>query len=285
MPASGAAYSRKAMGFDKYYNYASAPGMSNDVANLYDSPGNDSLIAGGGVDLGNSTTRTQSPYETNLYYNSGPLAGMRFYLFTFETVNVASSAGGTDTAYFWDDPNSAETFTGNDTLSRFKRNNPGWDISAQNFEMAYVYGSNVTDPTKDDRAQVFDSLANDVVQLWGRYDPYSAVNEGYLRYSGSSSRQTYVKGFETTTFKMTTGGTDAVTLNDSYNNDTFTGETSWAQMTDDLATYLFRIEGLTGGPVSGDRVTINRLTGTGSDRDTHLSTIDYVFNKIGTWLP
>ena len=117
-----------------------------------------------------------------------------------------SSAGGVDIAYFYDDPNSSETFTGNQTLSRFKRNNPGWDI-AQNFDMVYAYATMTPSSSSiTDIAEVTDSLSNDIIRTYGRYDAWNVNNEGYIRYNGLSTNQVLVRGFDQTKFKVTTGG-------------------------------------------------------------------------------
>ena len=202
----GAGFYNYAQSFNQVFAYASAgnAGGPGDVASLYDSTGNDTLIS--------------KPAQTQL---SG--AGYSNNAFKFGRVTAYATAGDTggagDRAYLYDS-------TGNDVLTSTPVHSilsgSGYWNDAEHFDKVYAYASTDAGGTGD-RAYLYDSAGNDILTATPLYA--QLTGSGYFNYASRFDQvYAYASG--------DAGGTgDRANLFDSAGNDTLTATPTYAQLT------------------------------------------------------
>ena len=196
---SGSGYSSYVSGFDQVYAYATAgdAGGVGDRAYLYDSAGNDTLIA--------------SPYYAQLM---GP--GYLNHVSAFDKVYAYAStdAGGVgDRATLYDSAGN-DSFFGTPTYAQLS--SPGHLNYASNFDQVNAYSTAGDAGGEGDQAVLYDSAGNDT--FVGRPEYTLLKGAGFYN---------YVQGFDRAYGYATAGNAggvgDQAFLYDSAGNDTFVG--------------------------------------------------------------
>lgn len=179
-------------GYEQVYAYSSG---GTDVANLYDSAGDD-------------TMHLKPAYAdvTGTTYDKIIATG-------FAQENAYSTLGGNDVVKFYDTPGN-DLFTATPTLATLV--GTGLNASASGFKQVFAYSSGGVDTAK-----LYDSAGNDTFYVCPTGSA-SMVGPGY---SNWTSGFTNVYGY------ATAGGTDTATLVGTTSVDTLLAQTNWASFT------------------------------------------------------
>ena len=250
----GGGYYNLASGFGTNVGYSTAGG--SDTAELFDSPGNDTFYAYGN------------------YNQSGkPLAGMIGSGYSnlasgFAANDGFSTAGGSDTAEFFDSP-------GNDTFYAYADYNQSGKPLAGMLGTGYSnlasgFGTNVGYSTAggSDAAELFDSPGNDTFYAYANYNQSGKPLAGMI---GSGYANT-ASGFGTNIGYATNGGNDTADLYGSSGNNTLYA---------DLAIAL--LYGNNYAEASGFQVVNATGASDGVNTKGH-GPVNYQLNYLGTWV-
>ena len=303
----GPDFTCRAVGFHEVSAYASPNDGFDDVAQLYDSDGDDVFYAG-----------PTSPEGTKLVGTT--LAGWTFSNSAdgFRYVYGYAKAGGNDVAEFYDAAGSDDAFVGKPAYGVLY--GPEFQLRASLFEQVNVYAS---DP--GDRAKLYDSDGDDAfhagpsspvgtrlsgttlaghgfahtlagfyyvnayayaggsdrVYLYGSagaVDYLSASLEGrYAKFYDGMSYRVHAERFERYEVRGTPGDNDQASLFDSSGNDHVEGD----------ATIDPALAVLIGAGQRYDLYDFGRVkvTGsTGTDTKHVVAALDYVLQTVGTWI-
>ena len=303
----GPDFTCRAVGFHEVSAYASPNDGFDDVAQLYDSDGDDVFYAG-----------PTSPEGTKLVGTT--LAGWTFSNSAdgFRYVYGYAKAGGNDVAEFYDAAGSDDAFVGKPAYGVLY--GPEFQLRASLFEQVNVYAS---DP--GDRAKLYDSDGDDAFHAGpsspvgtrlsgttlaghgfahtlagfyyvnayayaggsdraylygsaGAVDYLSASLEGrYAKFYDGMSYRVHAERFERYEVRGTPGDNDQASLFDSSGNDHVEGD----------ATIDPALAVLIGAGQRYDLYDFGRVkvTGsTGTDTKHVVAALDYVLQTVGTWI-
>lgn len=282
--------------------YTESDYNNNDVANLYDTTGNDTLTGSEGA-ANIKFTGTSQDRTTSIDYDINVIA--------FPTVNVYAGSGSSDKdVAMLEDSSGNDTFVGNSAEASLSGKLAGkkYKITVSRFDEVTVEKKN----GGNDIAKLTDSVGDDT--FTGKPTEASLKGTGYLL---------TVKAFDEVFGYATNGGTDTAELFGSAGSDIFTGRDSKSTMTGsgfsltaekfekviahggggndtaNLYDYIYNeylqakkaktiLSGhFKDGPAFSYEVddfdTVNAYQTQGNDRYTREETLDYVFNLFGTW--
>jgi hypothetical protein len=268
-------------GFDQYKAFATAGGT--DRANLYDGGGND-------------------------YFDAGPAAGLmrgsNFYSYAekFESLNAYATTGGIDTAKLYDSAGN-DYFDAGPTSALLRGSS--FYTCAERFDKVFAYSQ----WGGYDIAKLYDGGGNDYFDA----GPTSGLMQGSGWYN-------WADRFDEVIAFATAGGNDIANLYGSIGNDLFTTTNNVGRLTGtnyslrteqfeqvnarlhqggtDLAEFrnfltanqLFGRTNYSRGTVSGKQTTVfdidevKAYAAAGQTPTADVSEIDYLFEKIGSWL-
>ncbi|MDB4614581.1 PKD domain-containing protein [bacterium] len=234
-------------------------GGSGDIAQLYDSAGNDTATAWpSAARLTDDVTQANSTYFS---YAAG-----------FDYVNFWATAGGVDEAQFYDGPSDdlfvSRVTEGNHAQTYLRDQDFGYFNVANRFERTTAYGAQAG----TDSAQFYDTFGDDLFVASGHNDAYMLTN---------SQITSYAKFFDQTVAFSVRGGNDSAQFYDSKGDDTFTaaaGHSILESSSTNPAQYRHTQIGFpTVLAVSRDNYT------SGYDVLNVAATTNYTLTQLGTW--
>ncbi len=280
----GGGYSNSAVGFATNIGYSTNGG--GDTAYFYDSPGNDTYYAD--ADYNGSDSPAAGMYG-GVPGTPGPGGGYFNSAVGFGTNIAYSTAGGSDTAYFYDSP-------GNDTFYAYADYNNSGQTAAGMYggygvgysNLAYGFATNVGNSTAggSDTAYFYGSPQSDTFYAYANYDNSGQSSGGM--YGGvpgtpglGGGYSNVANGFATNLGYATSGSSDTAYLYGSSGNN--------ALYTDLAIAELYGSNGFSsagyGEQASGFAVVDASAPASGNNTRTQgPDSLDYQLNLSGTWV-